>query len=63
MYITVYIYYFVVYHLIIALIRPYTGVGALYAGLPPTLIRTFIASGALFVTVEYSKRYMHRHFD
>lgn len=34
------------------------GFRALYKGLGPTLLRTFPATGALFVAVEYSKSFM-----
>ena len=33
----------------------YEGVAALYKGLGPTLLRTFPATGALFVAYEYTK--------
>ena len=33
----------------------YVGVAALYKGLGPTLLRTFPATGALFVAYEYTK--------
>ncbi len=36
------------------------GLGALYSGLTPTLIRTFPATGALFFAYEYSKKLMHQ---
>ncbi|GAB6020344.1 hypothetical protein CHUAL_003057 [Chamberlinius hualienensis] len=36
------------------------GVGSLYNGLGPTLLRTFPASGALFVVYELSKNGMHQ---
>lgn len=36
------------------------GIGALYNGLKPTLIRTIPATAILFVTYEYSKKLMHR---
>ncbi|KAJ8678572.1 hypothetical protein QAD02_014359 [Eretmocerus hayati] len=39
------------------------GVGALYNGLKPTLIRTVPATAALFLTVEYSKKLMHHMMD
>ncbi|KAJ8922682.1 hypothetical protein NQ315_007714 [Exocentrus adspersus] len=39
------------------------GVGALYNGLAPTLIRTVPATATLFVTYEYSKRWMHYIFE
>lgn len=35
------------------------GVAALYNGLGPTVLRTFPATGALFFTYEYAKKYMH----
>jgi len=35
------------------------GVPALYNGLGPTVIRTFPATGALFLAYEYSKKWMH----
>jgi len=35
------------------------GLLALYNGLGPTVIRTFPATGALFLTYEYSKKFMH----
>ena len=35
------------------------GILALYNGLLPTLIRTFPATGALFLGVEYSKKLMY----
>lgn len=37
------------------------GVGALYCGLLPTLIRTVPSTAALFVTIEYSKKWMHHY--
>ncbi|KAK3908862.1 Mitochondrial ornithine transporter 1 [Frankliniella fusca] len=39
------------------------GVGALYNGLRPTLLRTFPATATLFLTYEYSKKIMHELFD
>lgn len=39
------------------------GIGALYNGLKPTLIRTVPATAALFVTYEYSKKVMHNLFE
>ncbi|XP_015513567.1 mitochondrial ornithine transporter 1 [Neodiprion virginianus] len=39
------------------------GIGALYNGLKPTLIRTVPATATLFVTYEYSKGLMHKYFD
>lgn len=38
------------------------GIGALYNGLTPTLIRTVPATATLFVTVEYTKKLMHNYF-
>ncbi|XP_020280885.1 mitochondrial ornithine transporter 1 isoform X2 [Pseudomyrmex gracilis] len=38
------------------------GVGALYNGLMPTLIRTIPATATLFVTVEYTKKFMYEYF-
>ncbi|XP_014484770.1 PREDICTED: mitochondrial ornithine transporter 1 isoform X2 [Dinoponera quadriceps] len=38
------------------------GVGALYNGLMPTLIRTVPATATLFVTVEYTKKLMYNYF-
>lgn len=35
------------------------GVGALYSGLSPTLIRTIPATATLFVTYEYTKKFLH----
>lgn len=35
------------------------GIRGLYKGLLPTLIRTFVASGSLFVAYEESKKIMH----
>ena len=35
------------------------GILALYNGLGPTLLRTFPATGALFLAYEYSKKFMH----
>lgn len=35
------------------------GIAALYSGLGPTVIRSFIATGALFVTVEESKKFFN----
>ena len=32
------------------------GIGRLYSGLGPTIVRSFFATGALFVTVEESKK-------
>lgn len=39
------------------------GVSALYRGLGPTLLRTFPASGALFVAVEWTKSVGHWLYD
>ncbi|XP_054721709.1 mitochondrial ornithine transporter 1-like [Uloborus diversus] len=39
------------------------GIKALYKGLGPTLLRTFPASGAMFATVEYSKKLLHYILD
>lgn len=36
---------------------------ALYNGLLPTVIRTFPATGALFIAVENTKKYMHMYLD
>lgn len=38
------------------------GIGALYNGLIPTLIRTIPATATLFVTVEYTKKIMSNYF-
>ena len=38
------------------------GVAALYKGLGPTLLRTFPATGALFVAYEYTKLTLTRLF-
>ena len=35
------------------------GIGALYNGLKPTLIRTMPATAALFVTYEYTKKILN----
>lgn len=40
-----------------------SGVGALYNGLRPTLLRTFPATATLFLTYEYSKKIMHELFN
>jgi len=37
----------------------FQGISALYKGLSPTLIRTCIASGALFITFENIKTFLH----
>ena len=34
---------------------------ALYSGLLPTLLRTFPATGALFIALEASKELMHKY--
>jgi len=39
------------------------GIGALYNGLTPTVVRTFPATGALFLAYEYSKKWMHSIHD
>ncbi|XP_014661831.1 PREDICTED: mitochondrial ornithine transporter 1-like [Priapulus caudatus] len=39
--------------------RGLPGVRDMYRGLGPTLLRTFPATGALFITVEYSRKLMH----
>ncbi|XP_078049037.1 mitochondrial ornithine transporter 1 [Augochlora pura] len=39
------------------------GVSSLYNGLKPTLIRTVPATATLFVTYEYSKKFMHSYVD
>ncbi|XP_012136593.2 mitochondrial ornithine transporter 1 [Megachile rotundata] len=39
------------------------GIGSLYNGLKPTLIRTIPATATLFVTYEYTKRFMHNYFE
>ncbi|KZC11722.1 Mitochondrial ornithine transporter 1 [Dufourea novaeangliae] len=39
------------------------GVGSLYNGLKPTLIRTIPATATLFVTYEYTKKCMHSLLD
>lgn len=39
------------------------GFGSLYNGLKPTLIRTIPATATLFVTYEYTKRFMHNYFE
>lgn len=38
------------------------GIGALYNGLTPTLIRTVPATATLFLTVEYTKKFMYNYF-
>lgn len=38
------------------------GVGALYNGLKPTIIRTIPATAVLFVVYEYSKKFMTQIF-
>ncbi|KAM0735593.1 Mitochondrial ornithine transporter 1 [Formica fusca] len=38
------------------------GIGALYNGLTPTLIRTVPATATLFITVEYTKKLMYNYF-
>lgn len=39
------------------------GLSALYSGLRPSLLRTFPATGALFLAYEYSKKWMHQIVD
>ena len=39
------------------------GVRSLYNGLKPTLIRTVPATATLFLTYEYSKKFMHNCFE
>ncbi|XP_061074131.1 mitochondrial ornithine transporter 1-like [Conger conger] len=39
------------------------GFAALYSGLTPTMIRTFPANGALFLTYELSRKLMMQQFD
>ncbi|XP_043252921.1 mitochondrial ornithine transporter 1 isoform X1 [Colletes gigas] len=39
------------------------GVGSLYNGLKPTLIRTIPATATLFVTYEYTKKFMNNYFE
>ncbi|XP_068920715.1 mitochondrial ornithine transporter 1 isoform X3 [Petaurus breviceps papuanus] len=39
------------------------GIGALYSGLKPTLIRAFPANGALFLAYEYSRKLMMSQFE
>ena len=39
------------------------GLLALYNGLGPTVLRTFTATGALFLAYEYSKKWMHSVID
>lgn len=39
------------------------GIGSLYNGLKPTLIRTIPATATLFVTYEYTKRFMNNYFE
>ncbi|XP_008936032.1 PREDICTED: mitochondrial ornithine transporter 1-like [Merops nubicus] len=39
------------------------GVLALYSGLKPTMIRAFVANGALFLAYEYSRKLIMRHVD
>ena len=40
----------------------YTGVRALYKGLSPTVVRAFPANAALFVTYEYTNKFLKRKF-
>ena len=44
-------------------IYKHEGLMALYNGLGPTVIRTFPATGALFLMYEYSKKWMHALVD
>lgn len=39
------------------------GISSLYNGLKPTLIRTVPATATLFVTYEYSKKFMLDFFE
>jgi len=39
------------------------GLVMLYSGLGPTILRTFPATGALFLAYEYSKKWMHQLVD
>ncbi|ESO93776.1 hypothetical protein LOTGIDRAFT_209317 [Lottia gigantea] len=39
------------------------GIAALYNGLGPTLVRTFPATGALFLAYETTKKYLSRFYD
>ncbi|KAK6172479.1 hypothetical protein SNE40_016118 [Patella caerulea] len=39
------------------------GIGALYKGLGPTLVRTFPATGALFLAYETTKKYLSGFYD
>jgi len=39
------------------------GILALYNGLGPTIVRTFPATGALFLAYEYTKKVLHKMFD
>lgn len=39
------------------------GINSLYSGLKPTLIRTIPATATLFVTYEYTKRFMLNFFE
>ncbi|XP_041322865.1 mitochondrial ornithine transporter 1 [Pyrgilauda ruficollis] len=39
------------------------GVLALYSGLTPTMIRAFVANGALFLAYEYSRKLMMKQID
>ncbi len=40
----------------------YLGFPTLYTGLLPTLIRTFFATGTLFITYEQVQLFLHRRF-
>ena len=39
------------------------GIAGLYKGLTPTLLRTFPATGALFVAFEYTKEFLTKAVD
>jgi len=39
------------------------GIRALYNGLGPTVVRTFPATGALFLAYEYTKKALHNFAD
>ena len=40
----------------------HAGIGALYKGLLPTVIRAFLANAALFVTYEYTSDFLKYQF-
>ncbi|TGZ57240.1 hypothetical protein CRM22_009973, partial [Opisthorchis felineus] len=50
------------FHLLFTITR-HEGISALYRGLGPTLLRTFPASGALFVAVEWTRKFGHWVLD